>query len=459
MKQLLFNYFFWFFLLLFFPPLAFASGSGEHTQYFFWIAVFLLLSKTASFLVEKVKQPPVLGELLIGIILGNLILADIHFVEALKTDVMLTFLAELGVVILLFQIGLESNVGEMRQVGWRAFNVAVIGVVAPFVLGTFIVGPWIIPNHAFETYLFLGATLTATSVGITGRVFKDLNQLKMPEAQIILGAAVIDDVMGLIILAVVSAIVTAGTISVETVSLITLKAFLFLVGALFLGHRLSKKLGLLLSHFTTGIGVKLTIAMSLCLIFAYLAHLVDLAPIVGAFAAGLVLENVSFKGFFDTTLEKQLHQAIDELAPSNKEQVKTEIHNRLDKISHRHLENLITPLGHFFIPLFFIMVGMQVDLSTLFDLNVLGIALIVTIVAFIGKLLSGFLAGPVNKYIVGWGMAPRGEVGLIFAMQGKQLGVVSETLFSVIIVMVVLTTLLTPLILNHLLRANPLKTE
>jgi Kef-type K+ transport system membrane component KefB len=456
-KGLFFSNFPWFLfsILFLFTPLAVASGSGEYTNYLLWIAIFLLLGKTTSFLVEKVKQPPVLGELLVGVILGNLALLGIQSFEILKYDTIIAFLAELGVVILLFQIGLESNVEEMKRVGWRAFGVAVVGVVAPFVLGTFVVGPWIIPNHSFEAYLFLGATLTATSVGITGRVFKDLDRLKTPEAQIILGAAVIDDVMGLIILAVISAIVTAGSVSIETISLITLKAFLFLTGAIFLGHKLSEKLGNLLSHFTTGIGVKLTIALGFCLIFSYLADLVGLAPIVGAFAAGLVLENVNFKGFFDATLEKQLFHAIDELEPSNKEQIKIQIHNRLDKLSHRHLENLIMPLGHFLVPMFFISVGMQVNLKTLFDLNVLSIALIVTVVAFIGKLISGLLAGPVNKYIVGWGMAPRGEVGLIFAMQGKQLGVVSETMFSVVIIMVVLTTLFTPLILNYLLRKQP----
>src|SRR6185503_2252840 len=152
-------------------------------------------------------------ELLIGVFLGNVVLLGLNFFEPLKSDAIINFLAQLGVVILLFQVGLESNVQEMRRVGLRAFLVACVGVVFPFLLATVVVGPLLLPGLSFHAYLFLGATLTATSVGITARVFRDLGVLQTAEAQIVLGAAVIDDVLGLIILAVVSAIVTIGVVS------------------------------------------------------------------------------------------------------------------------------------------------------------------------------------------------------------------------------------------------------
>ncbi|MEN8220596.1 MAG: cation:proton antiporter [Pseudomonadota bacterium] len=436
-------------LFLFLVPVAYASG-GEAAEKianaFLWIAVLLLLAKVAS-LIEKVGQPAVLGELVMGVVLGNLFLVGIGIFESVKHNEIIAFLAELGVVVLLFQIGLESKLEEMREVGVRAFWVAVVGVVIPFGLG-YLVGVWLMPGLNSNAYLFLGATLTATSVGITGRVFRDLGKLRTKEAQIVLGAAVIDDVMGLIILAIVSAIVTTGAVSVGAISMITLKAILFLIGALFLGRLLAPWIGEGLSRIHTGIGMKFTIAISFCLIFAYLAHLVGLAPIVGAFAAGLMLEPVYFKRFEKPAINSDIKAAVANADDETKSKVK----NVLKRHTEHHLDKLIAPLGHFLVPLFFIVIGLQVKLETLFDPKILGIALAITVVAFIGKVVAGIVAGPVNKYVVGWGMAPRGEVGLIFAMIGKQLGVINEELFSVVIIMVILTTLLTPPILNYLLR-------
>jgi len=436
--------------VLLLPPLAHASGgeaAGKIADLFLWIAVLLLLAKMSS-LIEKVGQPAVLGELVMGVILGNLILVGITIFEPVKHNEVIAFLAELGVVLLLFQIGLESKLEEMQKVGARAFLVATVGVVTPFGLG-YLVGMWLMPGLDSNAYLFLGATLTATSVGITGRVFRDLGQLQTREAQIVLGAAVIDDVMGLIILAVVSAIVTTGAVSVGTISFITLEAILFLIGAIFLGRMLANLIGQTFSHIHTGVGMKFTIAISFCLIFAYLAHLVGLAPIVGAFAAGLMLEPVYFKRFEAPEINNEIQAALVNVNDDSKKKIE----KILERNNNHHLDELIAPLGHFLVPLFFIVIGLQVKLETLFDPKILGIALAITAVAFVSKLVAGLVAGPgVNKYIVGWGMAPRGEVGLIFAMIGKQLGVVSDEMFSVIIIMVILTTLLTPPILNYLLR-------
>jgi len=431
---------------LFVIPFAYASGGSVTTIDFLWLAVFLLLAKMAG-LIEKWGQPAVLGELVIGVVLGNLVLMGIGWFESVKHDQIILFLAELGVVILLFQIGLESKIDEMRKVGLRAFMVATVGVVTPFVLG-YLVGMWLMPGLSNDAYLFLGATLTATSVGITGRVFRDLGKLQTSEAQIVLGAAVIDDVMGLIILAVVTAIVTTGAVSLFGISWITLKAILFLIGALFLGQWLTPHIGKFLSLIQTNIGMKFTLAISFCLIFAYLAHLAGLAPIIGAFAAGLMLEHIHFNEFDQPAINQEIKAAVKNADTETKQKVT----NVLEHHDEEHLDRLVAPLGHFLVPIFFIMTGMQVNLETLFDVKVLGIALVITVVAFVSKLVAGIVAGPVNKYIVGWGMAPRGEVGLIFAMIGKQLGVISEELFSVVIIMVILTTLLTPPILNYLLR-------
>lgn len=423
-------------------PEAAAAASA-----FLWLAVLLLLAKISG-LIEKIGQAAVLGELLMGVLIGNLYLLGIDVIEPAKSNEIIQFLAELGVVILLFQIGLESNIVAMRKVGVPALLVAIIGVAAPFALGTYVIGPWLLPGLSANAYLFLGATLTATSVGITARVFRDLNVLHSNEAQIVLGAAVIDDVLGLIILAVVSAVATTGEVGMLDIGWITLKALLFLVGAILIGQRVAPLASHWLSRVHTGTGMKFSILISFCLIFAWLAHLIGLAPIIGAFAAGLVLDNVQFRDF----AEPELIADIRRVAGNNESDTAQRVRETLAHHEKHNLEALIEPVGHFFVPLFFIFTGMQVKLDVFFNPHVLVLAVAITVIAFAGKIVAGIAAGPVNKWIVGWGMAPRGEVGLIFAVTGKSLGVVSDEIFSVIVAVVVLTTLLTPPVLTTLIR-------
>jgi Kef-type K+ transport system membrane component KefB len=285
-------------------------------------------------------------------------------------------------------------------------------------------------------------------VGITARVFRDLGTLQTPEAQIVLGAAVIDDVIGLIILAVVSAIATAGTVSLATVGIIVLKAVGFLVGAVVLGQLLAPRLGRLFSRMHGGTGMLLTLAVSFALVFSYLAGLIGLAPIIGAFAAGLVLDPAHLEEFDEPVVVKEVRDTVATMDPATR----TRVEKVLAHHHHRHVEDLVAPLAHFLVPIFFVLTGMSVSLEALSDLPVLGVALAITVIAVAGKVVSGLAAGPVNRWVVGWGMVPRGEVGLIFATMGKQLGVLPEEEFAVIVIVVILTTLMTPPILSHLLR-------
>ncbi len=436
------------------PELAFLSeeagghGAGAATI-FLMIAVVLIAAKVAG-LVERFGQPSVLGELLIGVLLGNLaLLFGINLFEGIRSNEIMLFLAELGVVVLLFQIGLESNIKDMAKVGLPAFLVATIGVIAPFGLGTWIIGPLLLPGLDFNTYLFLGAALTATSVGITARVFKDLGKLQTKESQIVLGAAVIDDILGLIILAVVSAIVTIGTVTGGTVLFIIGKAVAFLVAAIVLGQYAAPHIGKFFSRIQEGVGMKFTIAFSIGLIFAYIAQRIGLAPIVGAFAAGLILDSVTFKTF----KRAEVTEELDAICASCDKDTRHKLEHIIKVQSHKHIEHLIEPIAFVVVPIFFVLTGMSVDLGTLADSTIVLTALGITVVAFVGKLLAGLAAGKgTNKWIVGFGMVPRGEVGLIFATIGAGLGVVTGSVFSVIVIMVILTTLLTPPILSTLLK-------
>jgi Kef-type K+ transport system membrane component KefB len=272
----------------------------------------------------------------------------------------------------------------------------------------------------------------------------------MPEAQIVLGAAVIDDVLGLVILAVVSSLVQAGTVSVVDVLMIIAKAVLFLGGSIAIGRAVAPHLLRWVSRLDSSQSMLFSIVLVVGLFMAWLAHKVGLAPIIGAFAAGLLFEPVFLKEF-ETP---KVVQEIEPLLPAAVDPEKMKkIHAVLARhTSHQH-EHMIEPIGYFFVPVFFVLTGMQVDLTALADPKVVMIALGITVAAVVGKLVAGFFAGrDMNAWLVGWGMVPRGEVGLIFAMVGKNLGVMSEAMFSVIVIMVILTTLLTPPILTMLLR-------
>jgi Kef-type K+ transport system membrane component KefB len=394
------------------------------------VAVMLVVAKIGGELFERLKQPAVLGELFAGILIGNLVLFGFAGAETLKTNVTIAALAELGVIILLFEVGLESDLKEMREVGWSSLLVAVVGVVVPFLLG-WAVSAYFIPEESQLAHIFIGATLCATSVGITARVFKDLGKLGTREARIILGAAVIDDVLGLLILAIVAGAIRAtaagGVLSMIDVGLIALKSLLFLVGAIVIGHLLVPRLLRGAGRFETR-GVLLTFAISFCLFLAWAAAKVELAPIVGAFAAGLILDEVHFKP-----------------AGGRKE---------------RDLHDLLQPVSTVLVPIFFVLMGLKVDLRLFTRFDILGFAVALTIAAIIGKQVCGLavLERGINRVAVGLGMIPRGEVGLIFAgigatlmlpsVTGVSLPVINNATFGAVVIMVIITTLVTPLSLK-----------
>lgn len=390
------------------------------------IAVMLLVAKLGGELFAKFDQPAVLGELMGGIVLGALSLVGVVWVEQLRTDAIVAALAEIGVIILLFEVGLESNVGEMMSVGWSSLLVATLGVVAPFLLG-WGVAALFLPGEPALSHLFIGATLCATSVGITARVLRDIGKLQTREASIILGAAVIDDVLGLLILAVIAGVIRASAageaLALVSVGLIALKSIAFLVGALLVGQyvvpHISRGAGRL-----EGRGVLVAFAVSFCFLLAWAAAELGLAPIIGAFAAGLILDEVHFESFTER--------------------------------GERTLTELLAPVSALLVPVFFVLMGLKVDLRAFARTEFIGFAAALTAVAIIGKQACslGVVGSGVNRVAVGLGMIPRGEVGLIFAGIGATLvlpsadgagrAVISAATFGVVVIMVVVTTLITP---------------
>lgn len=408
------------------PSETSSGGHGLDPLVLIGIAVMLVVAKLVGEVFERVGQPAVLGELVGGILIGNLFLLGLTALEPLKTQPIIAGLAEIGVIILLFEVGLESDIKEMLEVGWSSLLVAVLGVIAPFLLG-WAVSSYFLPDESIWVHIFIGATLCATSVGITARVFQDLKKLATREARIILGAAVIDDVLGLVILAVVSGAITAtatgASLAMMDVALIAAKALIFLVGSIIVGQFIIPHVLRGAGRLETG-GVLLTLALSFCLILAWAASKVGLAPIVGAFAAGLVLDEVHYKP-------------------------------RLAK-KERDLRDLLQPVSGALVPIFFVLMGMKTDLRMFARADILGFALALTLVAIAGKQICslGVVEKGVNRLSIGLGMIPRGEVGLIFAGIGATLmlpteagviePVIDSATFSVVVIMVVVTTLVTP---------------
>ena len=390
------------------------------------LVVILTSAKLGGALMERIHQPAVLGELIFGVLLGNLSLFGLHQFEYLKSNEAIGILAELGVIFLLFEVGLESNIKQMMEVGLSSFLVALVGVIVPMILG-WGVGAWFLPQSSTLVHAFIGATLCATSVGITARVLKDLGKTSAREARIILGAAVIDDVMGLVILAAVSGIIRAADrggagISLLDVALIVLKAVAFLVIALWVGSRLSPRMFSLASRLNVH-GMLLATAICFCFLLSYLANRIELAPIVGAFAAGLILDPVHYQDF----RERGEHS----------------------------IDDLLRPISSFLVPVFFVLMGVRVDLKTFTNSSILGFALVLTTVAILGKQACALavLERGLDRISVGIGMIPRGEVGLIFASMGAALmlggsPVVSSSTYSAVVIMVILTTLVTPPLLK-----------
>lgn len=444
-------------ITFFSPVMAYASESAaasegaveaHHFGLLFLVIAGILIAAKFLHLIEKIQLPPVVGELLAGIILGNLALVGIPFFHDFRQHEIVTFLAELGVVILLFQIGLESNVKQLVKVGATAMLVALVGAFVPFLLGSYVVGPLLLPNQPLVTYLFLGASLAATSVGIAARIFKDLGMMKTKAAQIVLGAAVIDDILGLVILAVVSSLAVGGELTVVGIGLILAKSFLFLILSVVIGQLLAPWLSKLFAVVHTGMGSKFTLVISFGLIFAAIAEFVGLEPIIGAFAAGLVLDPVHFKNFKEPHLIEELKEKLKILPAKSKQSVELALKHHSDK----HVEDLIEPLSLFFVPIFFVVTGMSVNILDLAQLSTIGIAVVITIVAVLGKIVAGFVAKGDSKLTIGLAMVPRGEVGLIFAAIGQGLGVISSQVFSVIVLTVLLTTIVGPFLLSKHLR-------
>jgi Kef-type K+ transport system membrane component KefB len=382
---------------------------GELGTFLLAFAAALLGGKLFGELAERIGQPAVLGELAAGVLLGPALLGLV----SLTAGILL--IAEIGVLLLLFEIGLETDLREMSRVGTASLAVAVVGVIVPFGLAylywAYVPHPAADQAHLTTAAIFVGATLTATSVGITARVLSDLGRLNTPEARIIIGAAVIDDVLGLVILSVVSGVAAGAAVSLLGIVRTLAVAIGFLVVAVIVGRYLVPKLFDIVVRMRVRY-VLLVFAVAFALGLSALAALAGSALIIGAFAAGIILSGT----------------------------------NQFDTIEHE-----VRPVAAIFTPIFFVSVGASVNLrlldpSSTSSRGTLLVAAVLTAIAIVGKLAAGWAApwARFRRLVVGVGMVPRGEVGLIFADIGRRSGVLSDEVFGAVLLMVMVTTFVAP---------------
>lgn len=373
------------------------------------LAAVFAATKLLGELAQRMRQPAVLGELVAGVLLGASVFGVLD-----PSDPTIHVLSELGVLVLLFQIGLETDLHKLREVGGAALAVGVTGVMLPFAGGAAIAIAFGLP---YMSALVIGAALTATSIGISARVLGDLGRLQTREGQIVLGAAVLDDVIGLIILAVVAGIVAGGAVTPLLVARTTLEAVGFVVGALIAGSLLVKPIMAVVSRLQVA-GALGVAALAFAFLFAALAAKAGSAMIIGAFAAGLVLHT----------------------APQRHE-----------------IEKATISVGHLLVPVFFASVGAQVKLSVLLTPAALGLGALLVIVGVLGKVAAGYAPWwfKGRKLLIGVAMVPRGEVGLIFAQVGAAAGVLAAPQFGAVMAMVVVTTFVTPPLLGMIVGPRP----
>jgi Na+:H+ antiporter len=400
------------------PALAMASGvSDTFTQNSLLLILMITLADICGFLFERIGMADILGQIYAGILLGNLALLGIDFDlgNLLRNSEFMVYSSELALVLLLFLVGLESDMRALLRVGSDALAVAATGVVLP--IGLALAAGTLLGYGVGLQGWFIGAMLAATSVGITARMLGENHLVNTPSARVILGAAVIDDVLGILLLAVLASVVVTGSVTAAELVWIVAKALLFFAGALLIGQKLmpgAVHMIALNKHSSVWTGFALCLALG----FAQMAHFAGLAPLIGAFMAGLVMDDVDFR-----------------------------VGDALQK--HR-LEELVQPITDIMMTIFFVSIGAQVQLQALLDPQLLLIIAVVTALAVLSKGAAGFAVRGqgFDRLGIGYGMIPRGEVGLVFAAFAYSQQVFNADMYSAMVIVVLLSTMVGPILLK-----------
>ncbi len=428
----------------------FADPQSKVSIILLWLGIILLLGKLSG-VVERLGQAAVLGELLVGLLLGNATLIGITFLEPMKVDPIIAALSRLGTVILFFQAGLVSDIRTIFKLWKESLILAVLGIVFSFGLFYFIL-PFLIPHLDSFVRVFLAFALSPTGTGVTARVLQDLGKMNLKETQLILSAGAVDNILMFIILAVLMAYNASGGIHHSIVSVLLIKVIALLTGIVLFCLYALPVITAFLARVYPSRSLKFALALGITLISSYLAHSVGISPIIGAFVAGLAMSPSYFHHFKPSptilSFQEIILQNCDTISPA----VDKQYRKKVKEATYRDLEDMLTAPAFLLVAVFFVVTGMGVPFSLFTNIPLLQSALIILIFTFVTKMAASAIVERKLISVTGIGMSPRGVTTLVYATAGKNFHIITPELYALIVLTVILTTLVTPIMLSQFLK-------
>lgn len=430
---------------IFYSHSANASGySHIDSNVYLWLALSLIITRGLSF-IKKLGFPLVTSEILAGIILGNLSLCGITQFSSMTENPIIEFLANMGAIILMFEIGLSTDLIEIKKHLKSGINIALCGTLISFI-GGFIVAKLLFTNLPTSGCLIIGMIACSTATGVSAKIFKELKITRTYEVKKALTTSIVGEIICVVIFAVISGVLMSGQVNVNQVGITVLKTIAFFTIAIIFGQYVIPLITQLSTRIHAGISMKIGIVFLICITFTWLASVFGIASVIGAFIAGAVINPIHFKGFSQSKFLRELKAQVAQVAEPCQ---RKNISQLIKKYENDNLDELIKPLSNLFVPIFFTYIGLSLKLEYLLNHMVIITALALLVTSYISWLIAAQISrAKLNKFVIGLGMTPIGEAGIIFAMVGQSLHLINDDIISTIVLALIITTFITPILLR-----------
>ncbi|MDQ5920304.1 MAG: hypothetical protein QG673_360 [Pseudomonadota bacterium] len=433
---------------------ALAASTAGDPLILLWLVIMIFLSRSFS-IVKKFGLPLVVGEILSGVFLGQLDNLGFHLFESAQSNSVVRFLAALGGIILMFEIGLESKFHDLKLNFKTGIKLAASGTIFTFITG-FLVAKFLIPNSNLSLELLIGVITAATATGISAKTFKELGIIHTKEVKIVMMASILDELISILFFGIISGMILDATFNLMNFSITLVQVVAFFIFAGIFGSWITPFMTKWSTKIHAGINMKIGVLLIICFLFSWVAHELGLATVIGAFVAGLSLDQVYFKSFSQSNFFSKLRFLTNKIEDSR---LQNQFSRLIEDAAEKSLEELLKPLSHVFVPVFFIYIGLLLDLDQLFTKLTLTITLALLVVSFFGRIVSGYLVRgtKINKLVIGLGMTPIGEAGLIFAIFGYITKVIDKTTLSAVVSAVVISAVITPLLIKYAIHKHGIR--
>ncbi len=431
---------------------GYALGKNEIPDFtpaiYLWLALSIFMSRSLA-IVKKIGLPLVTSEIFAGIILGNLHYVGISTFSGMEHNEIIQFLAQIGAMILMFEIGLETQLEDITSKLGTGTKIALYGTILTFA-GGYLASQYLYPSSGNSSYILIGLICAATATGISGKVFKELKVLDSIEVKTVLSASLIDEVISILCFAILSGLMVTGIFSVHELVISSVKTALFFLISIGIGSRITPLITKLSIKIHSGINMKIGILFMICTFYTWLASQLGLAPVIGAFIAGIIIKPQDFQNFSQAKFLRDFKQIAQH---TNDENARLQIIKTVNTYQLKSLDELVKPLSNIFVPIFFTYIGLILNLPDLLNIKIFSLAILLIIVSLLGRIIGGLSNSKnLNILVIGLGMTPIGEAGLIFAITGQQLGILSNDILSAVIVALVIITILVPILLKYAIK-------